>query len=478
MVLGHVDHGKSSLLEAIREDFRITAKESGGITQHIGAYQAEVDGKKITLLDTPGHEAFSAMRSRGALVADIAILVVAADDGVKPQTKEAIEQAKAAGVPLLVAINKIDTPGANPEKVKGELAQAGVQVESYGGSVPCVLTSANTKQGIKELLEMILLMAEVEELESESEGAAEGVVIESSMDVRRGAVATLLVQQGQLRPGDAVGTPTATGKIRILEDFEGNQVSFAGPSMPVVALGFQEAPHVGEKFQVFSDLPEAESGLQDSPAVQEEAGEQEHQLPIVLRADVTGSLEAVQGILNRIQSEKVALKIIFSGVGSITESDVKMARGAGARIIGFNTKAAAKVSALAEREEVKIETFQVIYELEKRVKELLEGSLEPEIVRVDLGALRVLAVFRTEKSRQIIGGKVIEGEIRKGARIEVERDGEIVGKVRIVSLQQNKKDTGSVQKGNEAGLVIESETRAAQGDILRFFVEEKQEASL
>lgn len=479
VVLGHVDHGKSSLLEAIKEDFHITKKESGGITQHIGAYQVEYQGKSITFIDTPGHEAFSAMRSRGAKVADIAVLVVAADEGIKPQTKEAIEQIQKAQLPLLVAINKIDRPEANPEKVKQELAQHDVAVETYGGSVPSVQTSATTKQGITEFLDMILLLAEMEDLKVQSKGPARGVVIDAHVDAQRGPAATLLIKEGELGVRDIVGTSSATGKVKIMEDFQGGGVKKAGPSMPVVVLGFENTPKVGEEFQVFPDIKTAQ-GKRTIKEVQaqRELKEDENIVPVIVKVDVAGSLEAVREVLERLPQEKISLKVVSSGVGDIGENDVKLAKGTGARILGFHVKASAGVASLADREDVRIETFEIIYELEKRAKELLEKSLEPEVVRKDLGALQILAVFRTEKNRQIVGGKVMEGEIQKGSKVEIVRNEEIIGKGKTINLQRNKKDVGSVSKGEEAGLIFEGDQKLQEDDILRFFIEEKQKQVL
>lgn len=482
VILGHVDHGKSSLLEAIREDFRITAKESGGITQHIGAYEAEYKGHRMTFIDTPGHEAFSAMRSRGAKVADIAVLVVAADEGVKQQTKEAIEQAQKAGIPMIVAINKIDRPEANPERVKTELAQNNVLLESYGGKTPFVLTSATTKQGISELLEMILLVAEMEELRADPSMPGRGVVIESAMDSKRGAAATLLVLDGALRAGDVVASATCVGKARILEDFQGNPIHEALPAMPALVIGFSECPIVGDEFQVFSSEEQAkafqnerqnvrQSDVSGGAAPREESSDAKA-LKVILKADVAGSLEAIQQVLAGLPQKGVVLRIVEAGVGEVTEQDVKLAQGTGARIVAFRTEAKGSTKNFAERENIPVETFEVIYDLIQRVRALLEKPLEPQLVRKDLGELKVLAVFFTEKDRQIVGGKVAEGEIRKASRIEVFRNDEKIGTGRIVNLQKNKKDAGVVAKGEECGILYEGNVKVLEGDTLRFFIEE------
>ena len=483
VVLGHVDHGKSSLLEAIREDFHITKKESGGITQHIGAYQVEYQGKSITFIDTPGHEAFSAMRSRGAKVADIAVLVVAADEGVKTQTIEAIKQIRKAQLPLLVVINKIDKSEANPEKVEQELAQHDVAVETYGGNVPSVQTSATSKQGITEFLDMILLLAEMEDLKAQGKGFAKGVVIEAHMDTQRGATATLLIKDGELGVGDIVGTSSATGKIKIMEDFQGNAIEKAGPSTPVIVLGFESTLKVGEEFQVFQTEEQAKANLSQEPkkervsqALVSDPGSAT--LDIVLKTDVLGSLEALEHMLLSLPQEKVVLRFVQSGIGEIGESDVKIAQSTNAIVLGFRTKASPAVTVLADREGVPIETFEVVYELVQRVRALMEKSLDPEMVRKDIGTLRVLQVFLTDKNRQIIGGKVAQGEVRKGTSIEIVRNEEVVGKGKLVNLQKAKQDATVVAKGEECGMLFEGTERIVQGDTLQFFTQESQKRTL
>lgn len=480
VVLGHVDHGKSSLLEAIREDFKITSKESGGITQHIGAYVAEFEGKPITFIDTPGHEAFSAVRSRGAKVADLAVLVVAADDGVKPQTKEAIKQVKEAQLPFLVAFNKIDKLQANVERVKQELSQEGVLVESFGGKVPEVQTSAVSKQGIKELLETLLLLAELEDLKVSVEVAAKGVVIESGMDARRGPTATLLVQEGTLRVGDVIATKSSMGKARIIEDVQGNAVKEVLPSFPCLVIGFEEAPQTGEEWKVFESEEEARSFLAPAEArvFQQDIPEGIPTLDIILKSDVTGSLEVLEHALLSIPQDQVALRFVGATAGDITENDVKVAIGTKARIIGFRTKTQSVAADLAEREGVKIETFEVIYELVQRVRALMEKSIEPETVRRELGSLKVLAVFLTEKNRQIVGGRVTQGEIQKGSRVEIMRGEEIVGTGKLVNVQRNKKDVGLVKAGEESGLVVEGTAKIQEGDVIQSFTQEVQQGSL
>ncbi|MBI2098644.1 MAG: translation initiation factor IF-2 [Candidatus Wildermuthbacteria bacterium] len=478
VVLGHVDHGKSSLLEAIREDFRIISRESGGITQSIGAYQADLQGEKITFIDTPGHELFAQMRSRGAKVADIAILVVAADEGVKPQTVEAIVQIKKAGIPMVVAIHKIDKPEANAERVKQELAQHGVLVETYGGNVPSQETSATTKQGIRELLEMILLVAEIEDLKADKTQAGEGIIIESYMDARRGSTATIIVKNGVVREGDFIGTKTAGGKIRILEDFRGNHIQEALPSMPAIVLGFLRAPRVGEQFRIFEDEESVMAYVQE-----EKPKEKEHMVVldsdtmvvnVVVKADTAGSLEAIEDVLRSLPSpegKQVALRLLEPGVGEVLENDVKLARSSHAHIFCFRTKISNAAADLADRENIPIHQFSVIYELIQAARELLEKASLEEEGRKDLGALLVLAVFLTDKKRQVVGGKVLEGEVRKGVRAEIVRGGEIVGQGKITNVQHEKKDIPIATKGQECGLSVEFTERIQVGDQLQFFTE-------
>lgn len=473
VVLGHVDHGKTALLDRIRKT-KVAEREAGGITQHIGAYQIEHQNKKITFIDTPGHEAFSQMRSRGAKVADIAILVVAAEEGVKPQTKEAISHIKKSGIPLIATINKIDKPEANPEKVKRELAQAEIQVESMGGKVPQVLTSAKTGKGIPELLELILLVAEMENLKGDIHKTGEGVVIESYLDQKRGPTATLLVRDGILNQGEIVATPSTFGKIKILEDFQGKQLEKALPSLPCIAIGFEKVPQVGEKFEIYPDFESAQNYIEKKARKAEKGKvlffeEGKKVLNLILKADVRGSVEAIEEMLRNLPQEKVILRILESGVGEISENDVKLAKSSRARILGFRVKTNPSAVALAVRDNIKILTFEVIYELAQGVRQLMEKILEPEKVRTDLGKVKVLVIFRTEKSRQIIGGKVTEGEVRKGAAIEVFRQDELLGRGKMINLQKNKKDAGKVVKGEECGILYEGEVRIEEGDILQIY---------
>jgi len=480
VVLGHVDHGKSSILEKIK-DLKITEKEAGGITQHIGAYEIEHQGKKITFIDTPGHEAFSAMRSRGAQVADIAILVVAAEEGVKTQTKEAISHIKKAQIPIIVALNKMDKPEANPEKVKRELSTQDVLVESMGGKVPSVELSAKTGKGIPDLLELILLVAEMEDLKGDISKPAEGVIIESYLDSFRGPTATLILGNGILKKGDIIGTCSSFGKIKIMEDFQGTSIKEALPSMPTVVLGFENVPGVGEKFKVFKDIEADKKGIERpvEPIPQVLDVEPDKKvLNLILKIDVLGSLEAIEEVLKELPQDKVVLRILKGEVGDINESDVKIAKGAKAIIIGFRVKINPIAQKLARREKTKIKVFDVICELAQAIRQTLGKRLEPETVRQDLGKVKVLVIFRTEKNRQIIGGKVIEGEIKRGALLEVYRNKEKIGKGKIVELQREKKGVEELAKGAECGILYEGDTGIEEEDVLAVYIEKKQKPEL
>ena len=508
VVLGHVDHGKSSILEAIK-DFKITSKESGGITQHIGAYEVEVPLKeepksresetnrgiprlarddsasrerRITFIDTPGHEAFSAMRSRGAKVADIAILVVAAEEGIKPQTKEAILHIKKAGIPMIVALNKIDKPEANPEKVKRELIKEDILVESLGGKIPSIEISAKTKKGIPELLELILLVGEMEKLEGDLEKPAQGLVIESYLDKQRGPTATLLLRDGVLRLGDIVGTASVFGKIKMVEDFQGKSLEMALPSQPVIVMGLEKVPQVGEKFEAYPDIESAQKYIAKKERKTESGEvflieEGKKVLNLIIKSDVQGSIEAIGEVLKEIPQEKVIIRILKNEVGDISESDVKLAKSGNAKILGFRVLSAATSLVLAERDNVRILNFEIIYELAQAVRQMMERSVEPEKVKVELGKLRVLTVFLTEKNRHIVGGKVIAGEIKKGSSIEIMRNEESVGEGRLINLQKNKKDANLAIKGEECGILYEGSAKVQEGDTLLIYLYEYRKAS-
>jgi translation initiation factor IF-2 len=486
VVLGHVDHGKSSLLEAIK-DFNITAKESGGITQHVGAYEVEHKGKKITFIDTPGHEAFSAIRARGASVADIAILVVDSADEVQPQTKEAINVIKRAEIPMIVVLNKIDKATSDPEKIKRDLSKFDVFVESMGGQVPSVKVSAKTKQGIDELLEVILLVADMGELKADFSAKAEAVVIESYMDQFKGPVATLIVTNGTLHKKDIIGTHSTVAKVKGLEDYQHKPIEQALPSQPVIVLGFEQAPGVGEKVKTYASYDEAQKNLTKkekerevlSTVINPESGQKV--LNIILKADVMGSLEALETVLKSLPQDKIILRILKGEAGDINESDVKLAEMSKAQIVGFRVKINPAVLEGLKRDrdkKVKIKTFDIIYDLIQEVRQMMEKSMELEIIRQDFGKVKALVIFWGEKNRQIVGGKVIEGEIKKGLKIEVFRDEKKVGEGRIINLQRNKKDMEKLSKGDECGIMFEGNVKVQEKDILAFYGEEKKRGEL
>jgi len=482
VVLGHVDSGKTSILDFIKNT-HIADKESGGITQHVGAYEVEVQEKKITFIDTPGHEAFSAMRSRGAKVADIAILVVDGIAGVQPQTKEAINHIKKAGIGLIIALNKIDLPGANPEKIKGELFKEGIQVESLGGQIPLIEVSAKTGKGIDSLLELILLIAEIEKLEVNLESPAEGVVIETYLDSLRGSIATILLRSGKLKIGDIVGTPSAYGKIKSIENFKRIPFTEALPSMPAIILGLESVPRVGDKIKVFSSVDEAKLYIQKKERKTEEtsvilAEQGKKILNIILKADVSGSLEAIEQVLDNLPHEKVVLRILEKAVGEVNEGDIKLAEASKAVILAFRVKTSLVAASLKDRLLTRILSFDIIYTLAQGVRQLMENALELVISRKTIGKIKVLMIFKTDKNRQIIGGKVIEGEIKKGVKLEVWRENESLGNGRMISLQENKKDVVSVARGRECGLLFEGKPRVQEGDIIEAFEEEGKRGEL
>ena len=481
VVLGHVDHGKSSLLSAIK-DFKITEKESGGITQHIGAYEVEHKGKKITFIDTPGHEAFWAMRSRGAKIADIAVLVVAAEEGVKPQTEEAINCIKKSNLQVIVALNKIDKPESNPQKVKGELAKLEIKVEDLGGDVPCVDTSATQKTGIDELLEIVLLVSEMQELTVDPNQPAEGAVIETLLDEKRGPMATLLVKNGTLKLQDIIATPTAVGKLKGMEDFQGHSIKEAIPSQPTAVLGFEALPCVGEVFKTFENIEKAKEYAiikghkrEGSVLVVEEG---QKVLNIILRADVIGCLEAIEDMIKNLPQEELLVRILRSGAGPITEDDVKLAVAGKAKVFGFRVKPSNQALKLADQKGVETAYHEVIYELIQEIRHLMKQEIESETIRRDIGKLEVLKVFRTEKGKQIVGGRIIEGEVLKNSKIEIFREEEMIGKGRIIELQKEKKAIERGEADDEVGILYEGKERVQEDDILSFYIEEKKKSEL
>lgn len=485
-ILGHVDHGKTTLLDTIRKT-SVASGEAGGITQHISAYQVKKHREHITFIDTPGHEAFAAMRKRGLSIADIAILVVAADDGVRPQTKEVIEYLKEHKLPVIVAINKIDKPDAKPERVKQELAEHGILFEEWGGDTMCTEISAKNNINIDKLLENILLVAEVEEFKADAKRDGLAVVLESHLDPQKGPVATALVRTGSLKVGQDIIAGSAFGRIRRIEDFTGRSLEVAGPSVPATLYGFGTTPQVNDVVQVVSGkslarLRSKEALLKDSTKsktarIQDEDADIK-KLSVILKADVQGSLEAIEQILSTIKSDEVALEIISSGVGSITESDVRIAESSDALIIGFNSQPTPVAKRLAEMSNIEIESYNIIYKLVEALKDKLAALLPPEIVRTDNGRLSVLAIFKTGKRDMIVGGRVSEGKIERGSLIEIKRGEEIVGKGRMLNLQQNKQNVNEVGQGNECGVVFEGNVKIQEGDTLICYKEEEKKRSL
>ncbi|MFH0906665.1 MAG: translation initiation factor IF-2 [bacterium] len=483
VILGHVDHGKTSVLDYIRKS-KIAEKESGGITQHIGAYQIEYEERKITFVDTPGHEAFSAMRSRGAKVADIAVLIVAAEEGIKPQTKEAIEHIKKTGIPMIVALNKIDKKEAQPEKVKGELAKQGVVVESLNGNIPSINISARTGQGIDQLLEMINLVAEMEELQDEPDKPASGVIVESHCDNQRGATATLLVKQGILDKKNIIGTDSALGRIKIMEDFLSKPIKQASASTPVIITGFNTAPQVGEKFSVFENLEQAQDRINKKKEKRKDEKEvlfiesDKKVLNIILKADVHGSLEALKESLKSIPDDEVLLRILKSEVGDITQSDIKLAESTKAKIVGFRVKSNSTMQQLAQQKRVVVVLFDIIYELIQGVREFLSKLLAPEISKNVLGQIKILALFKKKEGKQVVGGKVIKGEIKKNTLIDVIRQNTNIGSGKMLHLQHNKKDVDTASKGQECGILFKGTVDIEQGDILEIYEEKREKREL
>ena len=502
-VMGHVDHGKTTLLDTIRKT-NVVATEAGAITQKIGAYQVTIGhpegaeategsqgdfaGRKITFLDTPGHEAFAAMRARGANVTDIIVLVVAADDSVKPQTVEVINRAKLTKTPLIVAINKIDKPGASPDKTKADLASLGVTVEDWGGTTPSAAISAKQGTGIDKLLELILLAAEVEELRANPTGQVLGTVIDSHLSRGQGAVATVLVQNGELRVGDPIVVGTAYGKTRSMEDAMGRKVKAAPPSTPVLISGLSDVPEVGDILKVVANIEEAKQQalalqkqerakrLQSKPLIKLDPKQRE--LKVILRAGVQGSMEALHDALLRLGSDEVKLNIVDQGVGEITDSDITLAENTRSVILGFHTKAGASALKLAKLRGVTVDLYEVIYELIEDVTSVLLAMMPVEIQQVILGRAKIKAVFRTEKDSMIIGGEVIEGRVVDKKKFKIFRTKTFIGEGKIDELQQNRVEAPEVLAGKEFGLKVLTQKPILAGDILEVFDEQvkKREA--
>jgi translation initiation factor IF-2 len=488
-IMGHVDHGKTTLLDAIR-NAKVVETEAGGITQHIGAYQVGVDGRRVTFLDTPGHEAFTAMRARGAKVTDIAVLVVAADDGVMPQTKESISHARAAEVPIVVAVNKIDLPAANPDKVLAELATEGLQPEEWGGDIQVARVSAKQQTGLDELLEKVLLVADAElDLQANPAAAASGPIIESRLDVGRGPVATMLVQRGTLKVGDAIVAGDAWGRVRALHNYKGDKLNEAGPGDPVEILGFDRPPPAGELGRVVENERQARDAAQKRAERlrreqlatrptsgvslehlfdQMQAGEVKD-LNLVVKGDVQGSVEAIVGELGKIDHAEVRVNVIHSGVGGITENDVMLASASGGMVVGFNVRPNAETRAVAEREGVEIRTYNVIYKLTEDIEQALVGMLTAVTTEETIGEAEVRETFRASRVGTIAGCMVTNGVIRRAANVRIVRDGTVVYTTTIDSLKRFQDDAREVQEGFECGLHLANFDDVKVGDVLEVF---------
>ncbi len=491
-VLGHVDHGKTTLLDAIRAT-NVVEDEYGGITQHIGAYQVEKDGRRITFIDTPGHEAFTAMRARGAQVTDLAVLVVAADDGVMPQTREAIDHARAAGVPILVALNKMDTTGARPERVKQQLSDLDLTVEDWGGDVICVPVSAKMKTGIEDLLDNILLTTEVANLRSNPHRPAIGTVIESELDRHLGPTATLLIQAGTLHVGDALLIGTISGRVRAMQDHRGEPVAEAPPSMPVLVTGLSDVPRAGDTFEVLESEREARAiaeeraeqkrltdvrptrprGLSlDDIFSQFQAG-QANELNLILKADVQGSLEPIVNSLKKVSAGDLQVKLLRQAIGNITESDVMLASASQAIIIGFHVDVDEAARRLAAQDHVDIRRYTIIYHLIEDVEKALRGMLEPVYEQVVIGHAEVRAVFHIRRRGNIAGSYVTDGEVTRNSRVRILRDGEQVHQGALDSLKRFQEDVTEVKAGFECGIGIAGFDDFQEGDEFEFFREER-----
>lgn len=494
-VMGHVDHGKTSLLDAIR-DTNVVATESGGITQHIGAYQVVKNGRAITFLDTPGHEAFTAMRARGAKATDIAILVVAADDGVKPQTEEAINHAKEAGIPIIVAINKMDKPGANPDRVKAELAERGLQPEEWGGDTMMVPISALKRQGIDKILESVLLVADILELKANVNRPGVATVIESHLDASFGPVATILINTGTLKVGDNVIVGKAVGKIKMMRDHTGKKLKVLNPSDTAQIAGLSDTVQSGQILQVVKDEKTARQQAgqirdmyKDEEILRSGMGMQEilnrikegslKLLKIIVKADTIGSLEAIKQSLAKIKNDDIAIKIIHSGVGSITESDVMMAAASpGTLIVGFHTKASHHVLSLAERAGIEVVVYSVIYELIDDLTKILSGMLKPESILLELGKFAIMKIFFTGKGEMVVGGKITEGVLQSSSKCRVWRGEQQIGDGDITGLKVVNENAKELSKGEECGVRYKGKIKLMEGDVLEAWRIEKKMKTL
>ena len=490
VVMGHVDHGKTSILDRIR-NAHVTAGEAGGITQHIGAYQVRYKGKDITFLDTPGHEAFTAMRARGANITDIAILVVAADDGIMPQTVESINHAKAAGITVIVAINKMDKEGANPDRVKEELTKYGMVCEEWGGDVICVPVSAKTGEGIDELLENILLVAETSELKANPDRRAKGTVVEARLDKGRGPIATLLVQNGTLHTGDVIIAGTAVGRVRVMTNDKGKTVHTAGPSVPVEITGLAEVPEAGDVFNAVEDerlarelveqrkheakqakFNEYQKVTLDNLFSQIEQGEMK-ELSLIVKADVQGSVEAVTQSLEKLSNEEVRVRVIHGGVGGIKESDVMLASASNAIIIGFNVRPDQTAEEIAARDKVDIRTYRVIYDAIEEIETAMKGMLAPKYREVVMGRIEVRQVYKISNVGAVAGAYVLSGKVTRQCEIRVVRDGIVIAEDKMSSLKRFKDDAKEVGEGYECGITLEKFRDFKEGDIFEAFIMEE-----
>ncbi len=493
-VMGHVDHGKTSLLDSIKKT-HVTQSEAGGITQHIGAYTVNLSGKKITFLDTPGHEAFTSMRLRGAQTTDIAILVVAADDGVMPQTLEAISHARSADVPIIVAITKIDKPEGNPERVKQELMNENLVPEEWGGDTIVVGVSSKSGEGIDDLLEMILLVAEMKELKANPNRRAVGTIIEANLDKAKGPMATILIKNGTLRFGDAVVSGTCSGRIRAMEDDKGKRVKKAGPSMPVVILGLNDVPNAGDTIYAVNDDKTAKTIADKNKEISREkrlsqttkisldnlfekiSEEDVKELNIVVKADVKGSVEALNQSLLKLSTEEVKISVIHSGVGGINESDVTLASASNAIVIGFNVRPNINAIELAKTEDVEIRTYRVIYEIINDIEQAAKGMLDPDIVEEILGRCEIRQTFKLPNNQMVAGVYVLSGKILRNSKVKVLRDDVVIHEGDIASLKRFKDDAKELATGFEGGLVIDGFNDIKEGDLLESYIMKEVERS-
>ncbi len=493
-IMGHVDHGKTSLLDAIR-DANVVSGEAGGITQHIGAYQVEKNGSLITFLDTPGHEAFTSMRARGAQATDIAILVVAADDGVMPQTIESIKHAKAAEVPIIVAINKIDKQAADPNRVRTELLQHEVFVESMGGDILDVEVSAMEGTNLDKLLETIMLQAELLELKANPAGRAKGIVIEAKLDKGRGAVATVLVQRGQLNVGDIVVAGSESARVRALINDKGEQVKTAGPSTPVEVLGFTGVPDAGDIFAVVESEAHAReiteyrqratrekiggSGITSLEQMMSQIKTSEiSRVPLVVKADVQGSVEAIVSALEKLSTDEVSAQVLLAGAGGITESDIILAKASGAVIVGFNVRANRQARELSRSDGVEVRYYDVIYDLVDDVKDAMSGMLSPEVRETFLGNAEILEVFHISKVGKVAGCRVTDGTVERGAGVRLIRDDVVIHEGKLSTLKRFKDEVKDVQSGQECGMAFENYQDMRAGDVIECFRREEIERKL